>query len=269
MIYLQCHSCKAAFLIEDEFLGLELPCKFCSTSCTIPLEKPLKALYDKYFACKNALEKDRFQLRCPHCFKAYRLSSKVENCIVLCKYCQHLFIAHKYVEKEESNRIVIQVSEKPSENIPKNSKEKKEWSCSVCFCPIEPTDEIVECTECHLPFHKDCWEENYGCSAYGCSQQNILKKEENIRISLTDIFSSTSVPLPQEDGFPMESFILLLSVIFSLCNLYKILLPSLLLTCYIIVYLIVINKKIRQQNLVLIVLSFLLMFVSFFLGKEF
>ncbi|MGH7215484.1 MAG: hypothetical protein ACREIT_12030, partial [Tepidisphaeraceae bacterium] len=30
------------------------------------------------------------------------------------------------------------------------------------------------CPSCGLTFHEDCWHENRGCSAYGCSQVNAL-----------------------------------------------------------------------------------------------
>src|SRR5690606_8443246 len=49
--------------------------------------------------------------------------------------------------------------------------------CSICQCPIGPTDERMQCPECGLEFHTECWEENLGCSAYGCSQVNVLDPE--------------------------------------------------------------------------------------------
>ena len=41
-------------------------------------------------------------------------------------------------------------------------------NCSICLDLIIAGDEIVSCPFCGLPFHSECWEENRGCSAYGC-----------------------------------------------------------------------------------------------------
>ncbi len=47
--------------------------------------------------------------------------------------------------------------------------------CGVCHSPITVFDEKAICPACLIPFHVDCWQENRGCSAYGCTQVNALK----------------------------------------------------------------------------------------------
>jgi hypothetical protein len=47
--------------------------------------------------------------------------------------------------------------------------------CSICQFPVEGDEVRTWCPHCGLPFHAECWEENYGCSAYGCPQVNALK----------------------------------------------------------------------------------------------
>lgn len=54
--------------------------------------------------------------------------------------------------------------------------------CGVCQCSIDDGDAVTSCPECHLPFHAGCWEENLGCSTYGCQQVNALKKGPDIRV---------------------------------------------------------------------------------------
>ena len=46
--------------------------------------------------------------------------------------------------------------------------------CGACQSTIAPAEELATCPACGLTFHADCWAENYGCSAYGCSQVNAL-----------------------------------------------------------------------------------------------
>lgn len=40
--------------------------------------------------------------------------------------------------------------------------------CTVCQTKIITGEEVVKCFACELPFHHECWNENKGCSAYGC-----------------------------------------------------------------------------------------------------
>jgi hypothetical protein len=47
--------------------------------------------------------------------------------------------------------------------------------CGVCQSSIEPGESTTICPDCGLTFHRDSWRENFGCSAYGCSQVNVLR----------------------------------------------------------------------------------------------
>lgn len=40
--------------------------------------------------------------------------------------------------------------------------------CPFCKTEFKPTDDIVVCSECDMPHHKDCWVENQGCTTFGC-----------------------------------------------------------------------------------------------------
>ncbi|GIW77652.1 MAG: hypothetical protein KatS3mg104_2715 [Phycisphaerae bacterium] len=54
------------------------------------------------------------------------------------------------------------------------SSTKQPTVCAVCQWPIERGEKTHQCPACGLDFHLDCWRENRGCSAYGCSQVNAL-----------------------------------------------------------------------------------------------
>ncbi|MGD0094084.1 MAG: RING finger protein [Planctomycetota bacterium] len=41
--------------------------------------------------------------------------------------------------------------------------------CAICQTVIVAGERIVYCPHCALPFHDECWQENQGCSAYGCA----------------------------------------------------------------------------------------------------
>jgi len=51
--------------------------------------------------------------------------------------------------------------------------------CGVCHAPIIASESMTPCPSCGLKFHEDCWIENRGCAAYGCSQVGILAASDN------------------------------------------------------------------------------------------
>jgi hypothetical protein len=52
--------------------------------------------------------------------------------------------------------------------------------CGVCQSSIIAYEENTTCPSCGLSFHAECWAENYGCSAYGCSQVNVLAPAQEL-----------------------------------------------------------------------------------------
>ncbi len=39
--------------------------------------------------------------------------------------------------------------------------------CPYCQFPIKQDSEVIVCIECKIPHHKECWEENDGCTTFG------------------------------------------------------------------------------------------------------
>lgn len=42
-------------------------------------------------------------------------------------------------------------------------------NCPVCCSPLAEEDTVKICPNCKTPHHMECWEENRGCSTYGCA----------------------------------------------------------------------------------------------------
>lgn len=40
--------------------------------------------------------------------------------------------------------------------------------CPYCKTGFKPGDDIIVCSDCDMPHHKDCWIENQGCTTFGC-----------------------------------------------------------------------------------------------------
>jgi len=41
--------------------------------------------------------------------------------------------------------------------------------CPYCRFPIEGSRPVIRCPQCGTPHHRECWQENGGCTTYGCS----------------------------------------------------------------------------------------------------
>lgn len=56
--------------------------------------------------------------------------------------------------------------------------------CPYCQTELTEADEIVVCSNCDMPHHKDCWIENKGCTTFGCTGtiQNTSKINQNAQI---------------------------------------------------------------------------------------
>ena len=55
--------------------------------------------------------------------------------------------------------------------------------CPYCKTKFVPGDDIVVCSDCDMPHHKDCWIENQGCTTFGCL--GTIKTAENETTSVT------------------------------------------------------------------------------------
>jgi pSer/pThr/pTyr-binding forkhead associated (FHA) protein len=97
--------------------------------------------------------------------------------------------------------------------------------CSICQWAIDPTEAQTACPTCGLTFHSECWEENKGCSAYGCASVSVLAEPETEAEPVV-------MEIPHEEHherFPVEFAMLGGSVICSLIGLLAFGVPSALL----------------------------------------
>jgi TM2 domain-containing membrane protein YozV len=53
--------------------------------------------------------------------------------------------------------------------------------CPYCRMEVEPGDNEMVCTGCGTPHHRDCFEENGGCTVFGCTQAPV----EEPKVSVT------------------------------------------------------------------------------------
>lgn len=56
-------------------------------------------------------------------------------------------------------------------------------TCPFCKSEFIENDDIVICSDCNMPHHKECWAENQGCSTFGCT--GTIKKAYSSQNSVT------------------------------------------------------------------------------------
>jgi len=49
-------------------------------------------------------------------------------------------------------------------------------TCPYCQSKIKQESEIIYCNICGTPHHKECWDENNGCTTYGCIKNPVTEK---------------------------------------------------------------------------------------------
>ena len=69
--------------------------------------------------------------------------------------------------------------------------------CPFCKTPITEADALVVCPACGIPHHEGCWNENGGCTTFGCSQQNYQPQHTNP----TDVCTNCGAPLGDGQAF--------------------------------------------------------------------
>lgn len=66
-------------------------------------------------------------------------------------------------------------------------------TCPYCQTPIKPGVEVVVCSACKIPHHRECWLHNSGCATFGCS-------------SSAAVISTASAPTAVSDPLPWDEF---------------------------------------------------------------
>ena len=69
--------------------------------------------------------------------------------------------------------------------------------CPFCKTEIKEGEEIKVCPACGIPHHEGCWEENRGCTTFGCSGQHYEIQGTNP----TEVCSKCGAPLGDGQAF--------------------------------------------------------------------
>lgn len=79
----------------------------------------------------------------------------------------------------------------------KLGEEAEKTTCPYCKTPLKEGDDVVLCPSCQILHHADCWEENKGCSTFGCSEQH----HEMQDTKPTNVCNNCGTTLSEEQAF--------------------------------------------------------------------
>lgn len=69
--------------------------------------------------------------------------------------------------------------------------------CPFCKTEIAEADAVKVCPACGIPHHEGCWEENHGCTTFGCAEQHYEAQHTNP----TAVCTNCGAPLGDGQAF--------------------------------------------------------------------
>lgn len=79
--------------------------------------------------------------------------------------------------------------------------------CPYCQSKFKGNSETVLCPECNISHHKECWEENKGCTTYGCrNNPNTLKSADTDIPRQVEVLSPSCGDVLQNTGETSQKF---------------------------------------------------------------
>lgn len=73
----------------------------------------------------------------------------------------------------------------------------EKYTCPYCKTQFKEGDKAISCPACQTLHHASCWEENKGCTTFGCSEQHYEEQHTNP----TDVCKQCGTPLGDGQAF--------------------------------------------------------------------
>jgi hypothetical protein len=72
-------------------------------------------------------------------------------------------------------------------------------NCPFCQTPIKPSDNVIVCSECEIPHHRECWNENHGCTTYGCRENPAAQSTRQLHRPPPDVIDDLPAEPPRRE----------------------------------------------------------------------
>ena len=88
-------------------------------------------------------------------------------------------------------------------------------TCPYCQYAIKQKSEVAYCQACKIPHHRECWEENRGCTTFGCTETTYKTPAyDSVDISLDDpVNQQTAVSGVGSNAFIVVTLAILVLII--------------------------------------------------------
>lgn len=128
---------------------------------------------------------------CPHCDRKMSATEDMEGVDISCPSCKNTLTV--------PIRIIFTTLQPPDPVVNSGSPEIG-GACPYCREEVTPGDVATVCPTCGTPHHTDCWNENGGCTVFGCSQAP--SEEEKISVAAPAPPNSDSQHVSTSQGNP-------------------------------------------------------------------
>jgi pSer/pThr/pTyr-binding forkhead associated (FHA) protein len=175
-------ECGAVLRVRAEYAGRAAQCKRCSRQLVIPSlsKKTVTLKRDPYARPLMPQEAPAVELPTPTVAPTRPAVAPARQKVPLASPDMGMAPPEPVTSQPAASAHVVSAA---AANIPAAVRASTTIAmCGVCQCAIEAEDVQTGCPQCRLPYHAECWTENLGCAAYGCSQVNALKQGPDIRI---------------------------------------------------------------------------------------
>jgi len=137
----------------------------------------------KYWENRDRFLKMKYQ--CPHCKSELNdndvMSSKCSKCLKMFTKALPVDLTNDFQTPVPPNKVSCDTKSNKvdlTEDFETPVARETGKTCPYCQAPIKPGIPVVTCPVCQIPHHQECWNENKGCTTYGCSHQQSLQQTE-------------------------------------------------------------------------------------------
>lgn len=122
-----------------------------------------------------------FRIVCPGCASVFRVAVNHRGRKTRCPKCAHVLTIEESAPGIAANQPAKPQSREAQEGAPterrpaaatslKQSQSNGSGQCGYCLGNIAAGESTARCPACNAIHHRECWDENKGCTRYGCSE---------------------------------------------------------------------------------------------------
>ena len=81
-------------------------------------------------------------------------------------------------------------------------------TCPYCQSPLKKNADVIICSVCGTPHHRECWEENNGCTTYGCALNPTTEEKVELPEDAVDVGDQTVESIRESLSRPAQELLI-------------------------------------------------------------